>query len=349
MPTLDFDWESDSEGEEEDNGENETDITYDAYKEPIDKSVSEQEYDRIRATFQPRPLMKPHHITQDFLNNRYPVNVDTQVFLSKDKQRILKDITINYYSYDSSTRAKYERNMELYMGKIMNEIKMQTVAATLQRECNVKVPVIYNYGRIVESKEKDNGLKENESKENANGNANVFSFNQRPPLKRADSMDADKQSFRLFIEMEYIADSQELTKLLYQSKAKCKEYKAKLLEIYQCLKAHHFSHGDMQTLDNILVNTKTGQFALIDYGQSSTSTSAQSFDHVGDINCDSVKGGKKMKRKTGKRKTGKRKKGTRKRKTRTIKRKAKKRRMTMKKYKRKKGQPNKVNKSKRKR
>ncbi len=336
MPTLDFDWTSDGEEEDNKNNNGNENVTYDAYQEPIDKSVSAQDYDRIRATFQASPLMDPHHITQDFLNNRYPINVDTQVFLSLNKQRILKDITINYYSYDSSTRTKYERNMELYMGKIMNEIKMQTVAATLQRECNVKVPVIYNYGRIVESEKDESSSPKKDNDENQK-ESNVFAFHP-PPLKRADSMDADKQSFRLFIEMEYIADSQELTKLLYQSKAKCKEYKAKLLEIYQCLKAHHFSHGDMQTLDNILVNTKTGQFALIDYGQSSTSTGAQSFDHVGDINCDLVKGGKKMKRKTGKNRKGK----ARKRKTR-------KRWMTMKKYKRKRGQPNKVNKSKKKR
>jgi len=305
--------------------------------------VSVQAYDRIRATFQSQPLIKPHNITQDFLNNRYPVNVHTQVFLSKDKRRILKDITINYHSYNLASQEHFKRNMELYMGKIMNEIKMQAMAATLQQVCNVKVPQIYDYGRILESKEsKEKGKYDDDENENENENENVFAF---VPLKRANSMDADKQSFRLFIEMEYIADSQELTKLLYQSKSKCKEYKAKLSEIYQCLKEQNFSHGDMQTLDNILVNIKTGQFALIDYGQSSTSTGAQSFDHVGDINCDLVKGGKFQGNKSRKvrkvrkvRKYKKEMRGQTKRKT--IKRRKVKR--TINKYKRKRCRTNKV-------
>jgi hypothetical protein len=124
------------------------------------------------------------------------------------------------------------------------------------------------------------------------------------PLKRADSMDFDKKMVHLFIEMEFIADSQELTKLIRQSKSKCREYKQKLNEIYACLTAHHFSHGDMKTLDNILVNTKTGEFALIDYGQSSISIEGQTLDKIGDIDCDAysstdtLSGGKRKDKKT---------------------------------------------------
>ncbi len=306
MPTLLFDDDYD---ENENIYENENiephNIQYSVYEKTIDREVTPQEYANIRSHFELKPMVRPHKITQDFLNNGYPVVVDTKVFLSLDKTRVIKDIEISYHITIARQEPHYRKNLELYLGKIMNEIKMQSIATTLQEVCKVKVPRIYEYGRILDGND-DNDNNNHKmtttlSKSHILNKATAATFG---PLKRADSMDFDKKMVHLFIEMEFIADSQELTKLIRQSKSKCREYKQKLNEIYACLTAHHFSHGDMKTLDNILVNTKTGEFALIDYGQSSISIEGQTLDKIGDIDCDAysstdtLSGGKRNDKKT---------------------------------------------------
>jgi len=307
MPTLVFDDDYD-ENENENDYENENidphDIHYSVYEKTIDREISPQEYANIRSHFELKPMTQPHKIRQDFLNNGYPVIVDTKVYLSLDKTRVLKDIEISYHNTVERQEPHYRKNLELYLGKIMNEIKMQSIATTLQEVCKVKVPHIYDYGRIMDGNDNDNN--NNHKRTTPLPKPHVFTKTDAMTfgtLKRADSMDLDKKMVHLFIEMEFIADSQSLTKLIRQSKSKCREYKQKLKEIYACLTAHHFSHGDMNTLDNILVNTKTGEFALIDYGQSSVSIEGQSFDKLDAIDCDAYtadarNGGKRKEKKT---------------------------------------------------
>jgi hypothetical protein len=311
MPGLELDFNLDNGDNDENYDDN---IQYEQY-ETVMKKIADAEYHAIKSRYKATPLMKPHQIHQDFFNNNCPVIVDTQVYLSKSgvqPRSILKNMEISYYPFPASREPCFRRNLEQYIGKVMNEINMQEIADTLQTTCNVKVPKIHNYGQVMRdvSSKLEDAPKEKE---------HVFLS-----LKRADSMDANKQTIVLFIEMEYIADSQELTKLLYKSKSQCLLYKAKLEEVFQCLKANGFSHGDMNTLDNILVNTGTGEFALIDYGQSSTSTKGEKFDYISDINCDlaTVKGGKsrrrirRKKKKTKRRKTRKGKGKIKRRKTR---------------------------------
>ena len=269
MLSLDFDDENDE------NDENKPTNVNTEYSNPIDETISYSEYVRLKQNFNPIPLMQPHLIHQDFFEDkRYRINAITSVFLSNNKQRILKEIEI---SYDDGKLSKL--NLQKYMGKIMNEINMQKFARTLEESCDIKVPEIFNYGVITESSE-----------------SYVYDF---IPLKRANSMDLGKKNVKIFIEMEYIPNSVQLSKLIYKTeKDQCKQYKKKLMKIKKCFESHGFSHGDMKNLDNTLV-MDDGKFAIIDYGESSIKIDKRGVFHGKvdniNINCD-LKGGSKNKK-----------------------------------------------------
>jgi len=226
------------------------------------------------------------------------VDVYTAVYMSLDKKRILKEMDVAYYLYNARNENLYKANVNAYRGKLMNEIEMQNLAETLQLKCNVKVPKIYDYGLILAPTLTDVGTPVNVER--------AFL-----PLKRANSFDNDKISVRIFIEMEMIQNSEELTNVIYEStKTKCVEYKKRLEDLYDCLGKYNFSHGDMTTLGNILVNIENGNFALIDYGQSVSDDAEQTFGSVKqNINCNNarVATGGKSKRRTKSKKRCKRK------------------------------------------
>jgi len=310
--SLDFDdYESDKI-----NNENSPLVNYTYYNKNIDREISFSEFDAIKTNYFSKPLTKPHTIHQDFFGHKTNVIIHTAVYLSLDKTRILKDIEVYYYLYDKQNERFYVENMNMYLGKIMNEITMQKTAQRLQLKCNFKVPDIYNYGKILAP----------------TSTTQSFTDHVGLSLKRENSFDSDKISVRLFIEMEMIQNSQELTNVIYSSgKTKCLEYKNKLIELHKCLTEHNFSHGDMNTLGNILVNMETGNFALIDYGQSMVDFKQQSFNSLDSlIDCNhanpTIGGRNRKKRKTIRKKRNrstkrKKRKGTKRKKRKGTKRK----------------------------
>lgn len=324
MPSLSLDWLSDDENNTPNENIPAAVVQYDAYSTRMDKTITRRDfYQTIMSRFESIPFTKPHTISQDFFQNHTPVSVFTSVFKSKtgeyEHPRLLKYIAVSYHTSPPSKVKGYLANLRHFMGKIMNEIRMQNIAHTLQRDCDVKVPTIYNYGEIDDGK---------------NTLAAAADSPQFITLKRADSMDLDKKTVSMFIEMEFISDSTTLTELMRTStKAKCEEYKAKLIELKNCLERNHFWHGDMHTTDNILVNNETGEFTLIDYGQSSNTLETRQIDKVASLSCDnnqiSSKGGRKRtrSRRHGRNKTPKRcgKKCNRKTKRRNLRRKTNKR------------------------
>ena len=268
MPSWDFD------DDDENNENNKPTNVNTEYTNPIDKTISHSDYVILKQNFNPMPLMRPHNIHQDFFEDkRYQITAITSVFLSNNKKRILKEIEISYDDGNKNSKL----NLQKYMEKIMNEINMQNLAKKFEKICDIKVPEIFNYGVITESSE--------------SSESSVYDF---IPLKRADSMELGKKKVKIFIEMEYIPNSVQLSKLIYKTeKEQCIQYKDKLMKIKKCFESHGFSHGDMKNLDNTLV-MDDGKFAIIDYGESSIKIDKRGIfqgkiDNI-NINCD-LKGG----------------------------------------------------------
>ena len=93
MPSLDFDWEENGENENE-NSIVTNNVKYSHYKNTIDRTITETKFNQMKSKFSSSPYVSPHLIHQDFYNNGKKINVQTTIYLSLDKQSILKYIEI---------------------------------------------------------------------------------------------------------------------------------------------------------------------------------------------------------------------------------------------------------------